>query len=324
MVKYLVNIKTDKINIIKDIFSMLEGVSSEDINIVFRKDETKNKDSDTETNSDSESDSSKNSSKKKTKQNKGGIIIKSMSNNLTSLSLIKLELNLFTNFFVKKDEHSFWTNVKDLNLWLKSIDSENHTLNIFIEKNDEKTIKFKSYHNEKENKFKSYEQSFTEPDTEISSIPKIEFDYAISINAQLFKKICNDMKKFSDYMEIKCEENQVLFQCLTKANKLNVASYESGDGDVESKKINKNIKSAKSTFYLEYLLKLKYTSNICDNITLHIKNKSPLFINNSIGDDENNYGKLLLYFSPYDNDLTNDDYHDKMKSFYKEKEKEKI
>lgn len=312
MVKCLINVKTEKINIIKDIFAMLESISSEDIYIIFRKDET------ILSSSSSVEEEEDEKAKKKQKQ-KGGILLKSINNNKTSISSIKLETNVFSEFITKEKEYGFWLNIKELNLWLKSIETENHTLNIYIEKNDIKTIKFKCYHNEKENKFKFYEQCFSVSDEEISNMPKIDFDYAISINAKLFKKICTDMKQFSDYMEIKCDEEQVLFQCLTKSNKLNIASYENGDGDIVSKKINKNAKAIKSTYVLEYLLKLKYTQNICENITLCIKNKSPLFINNTISYGEIECGKILLFFSPHNIDLTNDDYHDKMKSCYKDK-----
>lgn len=311
MVKCLINVKTEKINVIKDIFAMLESISSEDIYIVFRKDETILSSSDVDSDEESKS-------KKKQKQ-KGGVLLKSINSNKTSISSIKLETNIFSEFITKEKEYGFWLNIKELNLWLKTIEIENHTLNIFIEKNDIKTIKFKCYHNDKENKFKFYEQCFSEADEEISNMPKIDFDYAISINAKLFKKICADMKQFSDYMEIKCDEEQILFQCLTKSNKLNIASYENGDGDIISKKINKNAKAIKSTYVLEFLLKLKYTSNICDNITLCIKNKSPLFINNTVCDGEIEYGKILLFFSPHNADFIDDNYHDKMKSCYKDK-----
>jgi hypothetical protein len=416
----LVEITTIHVQTFKEIFGMLEGISSDDVNIILKKEEIKedikggikeeikkkakkykkkessssdsdsdldsdsdsdlesdsNSDSDSESESDKKSkkkykkknkdknikknkdkdikknkdkdkdkknkkmsDSSTNSSsissasvltksslkvEKKFSQNKGHILVKTMSNNQTTISIVKLDSNTFEKFYLEDDEFSFWTDVKELNKFLKCIDSDGYTIMMYIEKGDEKTIKFKVTHNEKEGKFKSYEQGFTEPDVKIENVPKPDFDFGVVISSQLFRKICSDMKKFSEYIEIKCNEKIILFQCLTKYNRLSIDSYENNDGDVKIQQLNKNnsdkeIKHVKTTFVLEHLMKLKYSANVCDSITLYLKSKSPLFINSNIMSGENIIGKMLVYFSPHDEELTKDDYHDKTKECYGEK-----
>jgi len=308
MSELLVDVWTDKISMFRDVLLMLEGVSCDDINIIFKKNKSKSK-SESE-NSDSKEDKDENQT--------GYILFRTINNNQTSISVVKLESCVFKEFYLKKKEQSFWINVKELNLWFKSIETDDYMLNISINKEDKKTFNFMTKHTEKQNKFKKYNQSCSEPDIIINSLPEIKYDFGINISTSLFKKICNDMKKFSEFMEIYCDENQVVFKCITKYNKENIASYENSDGDIEIKKIS-SAKSAKACFYLDQLLKLKFTSNICDYITLFIKNKNPLMINSQIEFGEEKLGKTILYFSPYDKELTESNYHDKMKEYYNDK-----
>ena len=356
----VVEFTTSHVQTLVKIFEMSEGVASEEVNIILKKDRTKEKkvqnnnsdsdssdseqssDSDSESNNDSnsdvkvknkklkkadkkkEKDKDKDKDKKKKKEaedkkkKKGGLLIKTMNNHQTTISLVKLNVDMFDYFYIKDEEFSFWIDVKELNKFLKCVECENHKLTMYVEDGD-KAIKLKINHNEKENKFKSYEQSFIESEINMDVIPKPEFDYVISINSQLFKKVCNDMRKFSDYMEIKCNGEKLLFQCLTKYNRLNIDSYENNDGDIKIQKLNNNNKEIKSSYYLDYLLKLKYSSSICDDIMIHLKHKSPLFINSDLLSGDFVCGKMLVYFAPHDEEIADNDYHNKTKDLYEEK-----
>jgi proliferating cell nuclear antigen PCNA len=361
----VVEITTGHIQTFIKIFEMLEGVSSDEVNILLKKSNAKNNkldseksddsdesdesetntDVDLDSNSDSDSDTKskkKDKKKKDKKQNKkenkkdkkkkdkkdkngkkentdkGGMVIKTMNNHQTTISMIKLDVEMFDHFYVKDEEFSFWLDIKELNNFLKCIKCENHTLKMCIEDED-KAVKFYIKHNDKEDKYKSYAQSFIESDTKIDKIEKPDFDYVILMNSQLFKKICTDMKKFSDYVEIKCNSERIIFQCLTKYNRLNIDSYENDEDDVEIKQLNKNNKETKVSFYLDYLLKLKYSAAICDNILIHLGNKTPLFINSDITSGDFVCGKMLVYFSPHDAKIENENYHDMTKDLYEEK-----
>lgn len=354
--KYIVKTRTSQIQILKDVLGMLEGLSSGEIYLMFKKDEDKEKemkniDTDSDDNSDdnsdyelskkkdkkkskkkklllssdSDSDSDDDYSKKKKKiidNSKGGITIKTLSSNQTIISLIKLRTSMFSEFYVKDPEFSFWIDVKELNKFIKGMETDNRILTMFITKDEEKSLKFKLTHTEKKKSYKSYEQGFNEPDTEIDSIPGITFDMSVAISSSLFKKICNDMKKFSESMSIKCDANQIIFSCINeKYKKPYTDSYENGDEVKIIVNQNKK-KEVRSSYYLEDLSKIKYPSNICDDIILHLASKSPLIIHSNIGDDHQEnveHGRILIYLSPYDNKLEDDDYYDKTKDCYKDK-----
>jgi hypothetical protein len=366
--KYILKTRTVQIQIIKDVLGMLEGLSSGDIFLSFKKDKNmekniddtdsesgedsgsesdskykknkkikKNKkklietDSDSDSNcksknkkklieTDSDSDSNCKSKNKKNIQSNGGIIIKTVCSSQTMITMIKLKSSLFNLFYVEKDDFSFWIDIKEINKFIKSYDTDNNNLIMFVTKDDEKTLKFKLTHNEKKKRYKLNEQCFNEPDLEIDNIKNIQFDMSISIDSTLFKKICNDMKKIdATSMRIQCDAEQVIFSSLNKAKKPSHDSYENGD-DVIINIINKNKKELKNSFLLEDLCKLKYPSNICNNIIIHLTHKNPLVIHSSICDDENlDHGRILVYLSPCDNDIKDEEYYEKSQKYYKDK-----
>lgn len=287
MSKTLVEITTSQIDVFIDIFSMLETISSDEVNI---------------------------SLKKESNENGNSIVIKTLSNSQTTVTITKISSEIFSVFNLKDQETTFWIDIKELNKFLKSIDSQNYTMSLIIEKNDPQILKISVNHNDKKNKYKTYEQVMIECNTIINFSKRDDFDFAIAISSQLFRKICVDMKKFSESIEIVCSDDKIIFRCLTKNNKYCVDCYENNDGDIIIKKLNNNINETKVSFYLEHLLKLKYSTNICNNIVLHIKNNFPLFIYNDIlSNDKTKCGRMIACFSPFDNNLD----HTKLKDSYK-------
>lgn len=345
--KYIAKLTSNNIQIFKELFSTIELLSSDDVNIIFKKEKKIDDSSSSESNKspvisendDNDSNDNGNGKKKKKKkyykkkkiidsdtdenkdEQKGSMVVKTMSNNQTVISLVKFDSILFSEFYLKNDELSFWMDIKELNKFIKILDPDNFYIMMYVEKSDEKTLKFKVINNDDSERYKTFELGFTDPSSTIGNIPKIDFDLIVSINTLNFRKICSEFNKFSESIEIKCDENKIKFKCTTKYNKPYEDSIPSGKDGVLIKKIKENYENINISYYLTDLLKLKISSDLCDNIIIHLKNKNPLFVHGILknSDKKINYGHLLIYFSPYDTKIDGKNYHDLTKECYDDK-----
>jgi Proliferating cell nuclear antigen, C-terminal domain len=337
MTKDLVDVVTDNISILKGIFTMLEEITEDDINIIFKKSpemEKKNKnnqsdsdssddkssddsddsdDSDNSDNSDDSDDNSDNDSDNKTKYNKqkksknhvsGGITIQAITGHQTLVAMVKVYASSFTKYFIKDDEFSCWVNITELNKCLKDIEITNYELNMKVKGNDNNTLHLIINHKENETRQEIYPIVFVENDTDIPRIPDVNFDLQVDISTSLFKKICTKAKKFDDTMKISCNSDQIIFEYKTGAKKPIYICYGSDDPEVKIKRVTtKKDPETEEKYILNDLLCLKNATGISDTMTLYLRNKTPLFINYKISsNNDNEISQMLIFMSP------NDDY----------------
>jgi hypothetical protein len=306
MTKNLVDIVTDNISVLKGIFTMLEEITEDDINIIFKKspEMEKNQSDSDSSDDDSDSDSDNDNKKKKVKKHiSGGMTIQAMTGHQTLVAMVKVYASSFSKYLIKDEEYSCWVNITELNKCLKDIDTTNYELNIKIKENDNNTLHLIINHKENDSRQEIYPIVFVENDTDIPRIPTVDFDLRVDISTNLFRKICTKAKKFDDSIKIKCNNEQIIFEYNTGAKKPIYICYGNDDPDVKIKSIDsKKNPEMEEKYILNDLLCLKNASGISDTMTLYLKNKTPLFINYKISGDNDEISQILIFMSP------NDDY----------------
>ena len=140
-----------------------------------------------------------------------------------------------------------------------------------------------------------YLLNLIEIDEESLDIPEIDFDTVITYNAASFQKVIKDMSNLSQTIEIKSYNKQLIFSCQG-----DFASQETTIGeDTDDIKFNKNTDSIFQGCYLsKNLLSFTKCTNLCNNITIKLKNDVPLIITYTAG----SLGKITLVIAPKNED----------------------
>ncbi|ATZ80513.1 putative proliferating cell nuclear antigen [Bodo saltans virus] len=321
----LLNVITNHITTFKSLCKLLEDITDDDVNFIFKKCPDFNKvkkklysDSD---NSDSDNDSDDDDSMK-TKKAQGGLVLRVINSNQTLVALIKLNVSDFTNFIMDGNEFSFWISITELNKCLSDTESENHQLCFYVNDNDDKILHLNLNHIENSNRKESYSLMFMENDVDIPNIPKIEFAYSVTIATTLFKKICAKAKKFSNEISICCESDKIIFEYLSPAGKPCIISYGSEDGVTIVNHNDKENKPTSSSFIIDHMLCLKNSSSFSDAMTLFLGNDTPLFIDYLILDkdkDGTDFGRMMVCIAQKASNNISSNYHENTKDLYKDK-----
>lgn len=295
------------IDIFIEIFSLINSVSGETINIQFKKNK-----------------------KIDNPDINGEILITSINENRTIMNFGKLNHVIFSKLMILgTHDISIWVDIKEIMKFFDTITSKNNIMEIYVDKNDN-AIKFIVRHKTKSNDYVTYEQPLIEPDSQEQKLkaPKIPYDYTIEILSNNLKKICTNIKKFSKYIELICNKSQLQFRCITKNNKtylkscVNTANLDTDEPDDE---IENNVlilatnpsqtTEISSNFLIELLLKLKHSS-ICDTLIIKIGNNKPMCVDSILQQEDIVYGKLITYISNSNSNITDKKYNEYTQNVY--------
>jgi len=141
-----------------------------------------------------------------------------------------------------------------------------------------------------------YILNLIEIDEENLEIPAIDFDTVITYNAANFQKIIKDMYNLqSKFIDVKSYNKQLIF-----SGQGDFATQETTIGeDTDDIKFNKDTDNIFQGKYLtKHLLSFTKCTNLCNNITLKLKNDYPLIINYAAG----SLGKITLVIASKNED----------------------
>ena len=214
------------------------------------------------------------------------VFIQSMNSHQSLIIYIKL-----TNFesFELIEDINFWIDIGEINKFVKDISNED-MLNLTID--DKSSIKFETNNVTKSRK-SLYEQKTLGVTPSIKSSLDIKNDFDVEINSDDFKKICTKMSKFSEYMNILCDKNKILFKCQSKAGGQLQEIIENGVDGVIINVINENAKNINMNYLLEDLVIITKCSKLGDKIILYLKNDNPLIMKLN----SKNFGEIIVYLS---------------------------
>ena len=170
--------------------------------------------------------------------------------------------------------------------------TNNDTLTLFIEKNDENKLGIRIENGEK-NSITTYKLNLMDLNEDNITIPPAAFESIITLPSTDFQKICRDMSNLSDTIEIKSVGQQLVFGCNG-----NFASQETVIGQTSSGL--SFVKTADSTdiiqgyYNLKHLVLFTKCTNLCNQIEIYMKNNFPIVIKFSVG----SLGSLKLALAP--------------------------
>ena len=90
--------------------------------------------------------------------------------------------------------------------------SNNDTLTLFMEKNDENQLGIK-IHNDEKNSQTTYKLNLLDIENKDLNIPAAEFDSELTFPSNDFQKIIRDMINISDKIDIKSIGNKLVLSC---------------------------------------------------------------------------------------------------------------
>ena len=265
---------------------------------------------------DSETSVSNKSKTIEKKKNTGGIRIVALDPHRTLLIYVKLSADEFDEFYVKsKNMYSIGLDLAQLHKFMKTVDKDS-IMTMRIDKDDEQYIKFELENNVKNN-ITAYSQKVLDIDDDPTKLPQDTcFEMSVAMDTSDFRKICQEMNQFAEYVEITCTAKEITFRCQGDSTAFNKV-FKNSDTGVRIMCPNKDNKKDKlvmvqAIYNLKHLVTFGKCVNLCTEMQLFLKNDYPLFINYPIG----NIGKMLVGLSPVDEktikrDADYDDSNDK-------------
>ncbi len=219
-----------------------------------------------------------------------GIKIIAMDPSHTVLVHLKLEKSSFEEY---NCDEKVVVGISMLNFFklIKTM-TNNDTLTLFIEKNDENKLGIRIENGEK-NSITTYKLNLMDLNEDNITIPPAAFESIITLPSTDFQKICRDMSNLSDTIEIKSVGQQLVFGCNG-----NFASQETVIGQTSSGL--SFVKTADSTdiiqgyYNLKHLVLFTKCTNLCNQIEIYMKNNFPIVIKFSVG----SLGSLKLALAP--------------------------
>ena len=184
-------------------------------------------------------------------------------------------------------------NLLHLTKILKCIGSDN-ILHFQIEKTNKNALILKS-ENMKRLEISKYTVNFIETNEEKITIPNVEFDVILSLNAKYFQKIIKDMSNLdAKFIEIKFCNKQLFISGMGGYVFRETIIEESDDKNnilnIQKMKDDSNSYILQGKYDIKDLLSIVKFGNLSKNITIKIKNDIPLVISTDI----ENIGNLVL------------------------------
>lgn len=259
--------------------------------------------------SESESDESDSESDKKEKKEKkekvkqkdqqkkvqGGIKIVAVDDQESLMVYVKLNSEYFPEYFVKYKVHSIGIDLRELHKFMKSVDKD-CIMTMSIDKDEKQKIEF-HLHNQLKSIDKYHKQKLLDTDDNSGRMPKqTEFEMTVLMYTSDFKKICNEMSQFSEYVEIICTSKEIVFKCVGDQSE-SIIRFKSGENEsvkILSLKSDKKNPIVQGIYNLKHLIILGRCKDLCNDMQLYLRNSYPLFIHYTVGP----LGKMLVGISP--------------------------
>jgi len=222
-----------------------------------------------------------------------GIKLMAMDSTANVLVHMKLFEDKFEYFFCSK-KINIGLNLLNLYKLIKTM-SNNDTLTLFMEKNNENELGIK-IHNDEKNSQTTYKLNLLDIEEKDINIPPAEFDTELTFPSGDFQKIIRDMINISEKIEIKSIGNKLMLSCNG-----DFASQETVLGETDN---GIQFTSCKTSEYpiqgiysLKYLILFTKCTNLCNIINIYIKNDYPLIIKYNIA----SIGDIKLCLAPISN-----------------------
>ena len=279
LILYLKTTQTAAIKVLSDTLNSLLS----DVNFVFYPNIIEN-DSD-----DSENDEIQH----KTKQI-GGVIIKEINKTGTILVYTKLDADKFDyyNYSYNKNKLTLGLNLNNLLKCLKCM-SHFDTMTWQVESEDiNKLIVILESTERKEKKI--FKLNLMDLEEEKYEVEPIDFPFSITLPSQDFHKYCKDMSSATDKIDLICTKNKVIFSGTGELGQVEFEVGETNGGLSIDVNANCSDEIVQGLFELRFLIIFTKCTNLCNTVTLYLKNDYPLIVRYGIA----NLGEIKMVLSP--------------------------
>ena len=311
---YILELKTTQASAIKIVTDAINSLLT-DANFDFypyyiENNDSKDDSSDSENDSNYESDSDNESSenkKTKEKNNKqsngdkktiGGVILKEVNKTGKILVYMRLDADKFEvyKYNYHKKKLSLGIDIGNLLKCLKCM-SHFDTMTWLVDDEDINKLIVVLESAERKEK-KTFKLNLMDIEEETYDISPIQFPYSITLPSQDFHKYCKDMASSTDKIEIKATSNKLFFSGKGEIGNIEFEVGETNGGlSIVSTTSNTN-DIVQGLFELKFLLIFTKCTNLCNQVTMFIKNDYPIIITYQIAA----LGEIKLVLSPTKSD----------------------
>jgi len=214
--------------------------------------------------------------------NTGGLVIKEINKTGTILVYTRLDASKFDSFYYNYHKSKLTVGI-NLNNLLKCLKCMTHfdIMSWQVDSDDINKLVIILESNERKEK-KIFKLNLMDLEEEKYEVEPIDFPYSFTLPSQDFHKYCKDMFSTTDKIGIICTHNKVIF---SGTGELGLVEFEVGEtngGLTIDKNINCLDDIVQGLFELKFLIIFTKCTNLCNTVTVYLKNDYPLIIKYSI------------------------------------------
>lgn len=233
-------------------------------------------------------------SEQTTEKQLGGLVIKEINKTGTILVYVRLDADKFDiyNYNYHKNQISVGINLNNLLKCLKCM-SHYDTMVWAIDSDDINKLIIILESTERKEK-KTFKLNLMDLEDEKYEVEPIDFPYSITLPSQDFHKYCKDMFSATDKIEIMCTSNKVIFSGIGELGQIDFEVAETNGGLTIETNHSCFDEIVQGLFELRFLIIFTKCTNLCNTVTLYLKNDYPLIVKYSIAA----LGEIKLVLSP--------------------------
>jgi proliferating cell nuclear antigen len=249
-------------------------------------------------NNQSESDDTENKLSEEKKKIIGGVVLKEVNKTGKILVYMRLDADKFDIYKYNYHKKKLTLGI-DIGNLLKCLKCMSHfdTMSWLVDDDDINKLIVVLESNERKEK-KTFKLNLMDIDEETYDITPIQFPYSITLPSQDFHKYCKDMAASTDKIEIKAISNKIYFSGKGEIGNVEFEVGETNGGlSIISTTTNTN-EIVQGLFELKFLLIFTKCTNLCNQVTLFLKNDYPIIVTYQIAA----LGEIKLVLSPSKSD----------------------
>jgi proliferating cell nuclear antigen len=295
----ILELKTTQASAIKIVVDAVNSLLTDanfDFYPYYMDDETKDDkyESDSDESSSDEEENETEKPKDESKKRIGGMILKEVNKTGKILVYMRLDADKFDvyKYNYKKKKLTLGIDIGNLLKCLKCM-SHFDAMTWLVDDDDINKLVVILESAERKEK-KTFKLNLMDIEEETYDITPIQFPYSITLPSQDFHKYCKDMAATTDKIEIKATSNKLFFSGKGGIGNIEFEVGETNGGLAIVSTTSNTNEIVQGLFELKFLLIFTKCTNLCNQVTLFLKNDYPIIITYQIAA----LGEIKLVLSP--------------------------
>ena len=224
----------------------------------------------------------------------GGVVVKEINKTGTILVYMRLDADKFDVYKYNYHKPKLTLGI-DIGNLLKCLKCMSHfdTMTWLVDDEDINKLIIVLESAERKEK-KTFKLNLIDLEEYKCNIDPIQFPYLISLPSQDFHKYCKDMTGATEKIEIKATYNKLFFSGSGESGHVEFEVGETNGGLSIISNTNNTHEIVQGVFELKFLLIFTKCTNLCNQVTLFLKNDYPIIVTYQIAA----LGEIKLVLSP--------------------------